>query len=69
MPTNGLVALFDKDSEVITNGAYPEYQYQIKSKQGDYILGSWNKQVSETTDYGVRAFTGDLSSDKKLILQ
>lgn len=66
MPTNGLVALFDKDSEVITNGAYPEYQYQIKSKQGDYILGSWNKQVSETTDYGVRAFTGDLSSDKKI---
>lgn len=66
MPTNGLVALFDKDSEVITNGAYPEYQYQIKSKQGDYILGSWNKQVSETTNYGVRAFTGDLSSDKKI---
>lgn len=66
MPTNGLVALFDKDSEVITNGAYPEYQYQIKSKQGDYILGSWNKQVSETTNYGVRAFKGDLSSDKKI---
>lgn len=66
MPTNGLVALFDKDSEVITNGAYPEYQYQIKSKQGDYILGSWNKQVSETTNYGVRAFTGNLSSDKKI---
>ena len=66
MPTNGLVALFDKDSEVITNGAYPEYQYQIKSKQGDYILGSWSKQISETTDYGVKALTGNLSSDKKL---
>lgn len=65
MPTNGLVALFDKDSEVITNGAYPEYQYQIKSKQGDYILGAWNKQISETTDYGVKALTGMFSSNKQ----
>lgn len=65
MPTNGLVALFDKDSEFITNGAYPEYQYQIKSKQGDYILGAWNKQISETTDYGVKALTGMFSSNKQ----
>lgn len=65
MPTNGLVALFDKDSEFITNGAYPEYQYQIKSKQGDYILGDWNKQISETTDYGVKALTGMFSSNKQ----
>lgn len=66
MPTNGLIALFDKDSEVITNGVYPAFQYQIKSKlNDDYILGSWNKQVNETTDYGVRSFTGSLSSDKQ----
>lgn len=65
MPTNGLVALFDKDSEVITNGAYPEYQYQIKSKQGDYVLGSWNTQISETNEHGVKALTGTFSSNKQ----
>ncbi len=66
MPTNGLIALFDKDSESITNGAYPAYQYQIKSKlNDDYVLGSWNKQVSETNEYGVKALTGSLSSNKQ----
>ena len=66
MPTNGLIALFDKDSEVITNGVYPAYQYQIKSKlNDDYVLGSWNKQVNETNEYGVKALSGSFSSNKQ----
>lgn len=66
MPTNGLIALFDKDSEAITNGVYPAYQYQIKSKlNDDYVLGSWNKQINETNEYGVRALAGNFSSNKQ----
>lgn len=63
--TNGLVALFDKDSEIVTNGAYPEYQYQILPKQGDYILGSWNKQINATDTHGVHGLIGSLSKDKQ----
>lgn len=63
--TNGLVALFDKDSEIVTNGSYPEYQYQILPKQGDYILGSWSKQISATDTHGVHGLAGSLSLDKQ----
>ncbi|MGM9534788.1 MAG: BppU family phage baseplate upper protein [Intestinibacter sp.] len=64
--TNGLVALFDKDCEYITNGAYPQYQYQILPKQGDYILGSWSKQINSTDTHGIHGLIGNLSLDKQV---